>query len=253
MLDALEHAFGIESGSLLDSRAILADYGNMSAVTLLFVLERALREGALATDRWRRAAAFRDGAGLYCRIRYARTMSALRWIVGFIALQRVAELAYAARNTRALTCARRDRTRTRGNTRCSWAARGVAAFDACRSSRRIRLPTGGSSASSRSRKSLASGSSRRLDLSGRRASSRFPARRWSAKGRTHSSRTRITRSFASKLPLFRRHFRPGGSRVSSPFSTPYSSPHGCAPKTSHSTNVADALGIYSVHTAYKAK
>lgn len=40
VLDALEDAFGIARGALVDSRAILRDYGNMSAVTALFVLER---------------------------------------------------------------------------------------------------------------------------------------------------------------------------------------------------------------------
>jgi alkylresorcinol/alkylpyrone synthase len=63
VLDALEHAFGIESGALVDSRAILADYGNMSAVTLLFVLERALREGALASHDWSRAILSAMGPG----------------------------------------------------------------------------------------------------------------------------------------------------------------------------------------------
>jgi alkylresorcinol/alkylpyrone synthase len=40
VLDALEDAFQIERGALTDSRAVLRDYGNMSAVTALFVLER---------------------------------------------------------------------------------------------------------------------------------------------------------------------------------------------------------------------
>ena len=40
VLDALEDAFGIERGALKDSRSVLRDYGNMSAVTALFVLER---------------------------------------------------------------------------------------------------------------------------------------------------------------------------------------------------------------------
>jgi len=40
VLDALEGAFEIEHGALKDSRAILRDYGNMSAVTALFVAER---------------------------------------------------------------------------------------------------------------------------------------------------------------------------------------------------------------------
>ena len=63
VLDALEHAFALESGALVDSRAVLAEYGNMSAVTLLFVLERALREGALASQGWNRALLSAMGPG----------------------------------------------------------------------------------------------------------------------------------------------------------------------------------------------
>ena len=40
VLDALEDAFGIGRGGLVESRGVLRDYGNMSAVTALFVLER---------------------------------------------------------------------------------------------------------------------------------------------------------------------------------------------------------------------
>ncbi|HEV2652828.1 MAG TPA: type III polyketide synthase [Rhizomicrobium sp.] len=40
VLDALEDAIEIQRGSLADSRAVLRDYGNMSAVTALFVLQR---------------------------------------------------------------------------------------------------------------------------------------------------------------------------------------------------------------------
>ncbi|HTZ55114.1 MAG TPA: 3-oxoacyl-[acyl-carrier-protein] synthase III C-terminal domain-containing protein [Candidatus Acidoferrum sp.] len=62
VLDALETAYGIAPGSLADSRAILTEYGNMSAVTVLFVLERALREGAL-TRPWQRALVSAMGPG----------------------------------------------------------------------------------------------------------------------------------------------------------------------------------------------
>jgi alkylresorcinol/alkylpyrone synthase len=41
---ALEQAFSLERGQLQDERAILAGYGNMSAPTVLFVLERALAQ-----------------------------------------------------------------------------------------------------------------------------------------------------------------------------------------------------------------
>lgn len=40
VLDALEDAFKIKRGALVESRAVLRDFGNMSAVTALFVLER---------------------------------------------------------------------------------------------------------------------------------------------------------------------------------------------------------------------
>lgn len=46
VLDALEDAFGLARGALTDSRAVLREYGNMSAVTVLFVLERMLAAGA---------------------------------------------------------------------------------------------------------------------------------------------------------------------------------------------------------------
>ena len=42
---ALELALSLEQGSLDHERAILAEYGNMSAPTVLFVLERLMREG----------------------------------------------------------------------------------------------------------------------------------------------------------------------------------------------------------------
>jgi len=40
VLDALEDSFGIARGALGESRSVLRDFGNMSAVTALFVLER---------------------------------------------------------------------------------------------------------------------------------------------------------------------------------------------------------------------
>jgi alkylresorcinol/alkylpyrone synthase len=40
VLDALEDAFGLARGDLVESREVLRDYGNMSAATVMFVLER---------------------------------------------------------------------------------------------------------------------------------------------------------------------------------------------------------------------
>ncbi|MBZ0269268.1 type III polyketide synthase, partial [bacterium] len=45
VLDALEEVFGLSSGGLIDSRAVLRDHGNMSAATVLFVLDRARKRG----------------------------------------------------------------------------------------------------------------------------------------------------------------------------------------------------------------
>jgi alkylresorcinol/alkylpyrone synthase len=50
VLDALEEAFGIPAGALVDSRETLRDYGNMSAVTAIVVLQRMkLRENPKTT------------------------------------------------------------------------------------------------------------------------------------------------------------------------------------------------------------
>ena len=43
VLDALERVFGLEAGGLAAARAVLRDFGNMSAPTVLFVLADALR------------------------------------------------------------------------------------------------------------------------------------------------------------------------------------------------------------------
>jgi alkylresorcinol/alkylpyrone synthase len=46
VLQALEQSLELAPDALDDSRAVLRDYGNMSAVTVLFVLERMLARGA---------------------------------------------------------------------------------------------------------------------------------------------------------------------------------------------------------------
>ena len=42
MVAALEEAFGLAGDALTVERGVLRDYGNMSAATLLFVLERVM-------------------------------------------------------------------------------------------------------------------------------------------------------------------------------------------------------------------
>jgi alpha-pyrone synthase len=46
VLDAVEYAFGLERSSLRTSREVLRDFGNMSSATILFVLERLMRDKA---------------------------------------------------------------------------------------------------------------------------------------------------------------------------------------------------------------
>ncbi len=45
VLDALEQAFDLAPGTMAEAREVLRDYGNMSAVTVLFVLQRMMARG----------------------------------------------------------------------------------------------------------------------------------------------------------------------------------------------------------------
>lgn len=45
VLDALEQAFDLPPGTMVEARDVLRDHGNMSAVTVLFVLERMMQRG----------------------------------------------------------------------------------------------------------------------------------------------------------------------------------------------------------------
>lgn len=49
VLAAVEAAFDLKSGTLADERCVLRDFGNMSAPTVFFVLERALKRGFSGT------------------------------------------------------------------------------------------------------------------------------------------------------------------------------------------------------------
>jgi alkylresorcinol/alkylpyrone synthase len=48
VLDAFEEALGLQAGGLTTSRDVLRDCGNMSSVTVLFILERFLGGGERA-------------------------------------------------------------------------------------------------------------------------------------------------------------------------------------------------------------
>ncbi|MEO6834566.1 MAG: 3-oxoacyl-[acyl-carrier-protein] synthase III C-terminal domain-containing protein [Candidatus Tumulicola sp.] len=60
VLDALEAAFELAPGTLVESRDVLRDYGNMSAATVMFVLERTIASGA---PPWKRALVSALGPG----------------------------------------------------------------------------------------------------------------------------------------------------------------------------------------------
>src|SRR5215472_8751711 len=55
VITALEHAFGLPEGALVEARAVLRDYGNMSAATVIFVLEQILAKAQATGQPWERA------------------------------------------------------------------------------------------------------------------------------------------------------------------------------------------------------
>jgi predicted naringenin-chalcone synthase len=70
ILDAVERALALPPAALRDSRAVLADYGNMSSATLMFALR-----GLLAHDGWSRGVALAFGPGLAAEgFRFARAV-----------------------------------------------------------------------------------------------------------------------------------------------------------------------------------
>jgi alkylresorcinol/alkylpyrone synthase len=63
VVTACESAFGLERGTLAEERAVLRDFGNMSAVSVLFVLERVLAKARQSGEAWRRALVTALGPG----------------------------------------------------------------------------------------------------------------------------------------------------------------------------------------------
>jgi alkylresorcinol/alkylpyrone synthase len=55
VLDGFEAAFGLRAGALAEARAVLAEYGNMSAASVLFVLDRILAKIRRDGEHWDRA------------------------------------------------------------------------------------------------------------------------------------------------------------------------------------------------------
>jgi len=63
VLDAFEEVFGLDAGALAEARGVLRDYGNMSAASVLFVLERMLERDRAADEAWDRALMIALGPG----------------------------------------------------------------------------------------------------------------------------------------------------------------------------------------------
>ena len=66
ILDAVQHALGLDKPALADSREVLAGYGNMSSPTILFILDRLIaprRPPAVRRARVRPGSGRRGGAG----------------------------------------------------------------------------------------------------------------------------------------------------------------------------------------------
>jgi len=63
VLDAFEEVFGLELGALAEARGVLRDFGNMSAASVLFVLERMLERTGAAGTAWGRALMIALGPG----------------------------------------------------------------------------------------------------------------------------------------------------------------------------------------------
>jgi alkylresorcinol/alkylpyrone synthase len=63
VIDAYEAAFGLRPGVLVEARRALAEYGNMSAASVLFVADRILARARDAAEDWKRALLIALGPG----------------------------------------------------------------------------------------------------------------------------------------------------------------------------------------------
>ena len=99
VIAALERALSLEQGSLDHERAVLADYGNMSSPTVLFVLDRILRAGLPS-----RTLLTAMGPGFTVKLRFPEEsrVTAAALLLGLVTAERIAELFLARRNTAAL-------------------------------------------------------------------------------------------------------------------------------------------------------
>jgi alpha-pyrone synthase len=64
VLDAVEQAFALPPAALSASRSVLNDYGNMSSGTVMFVLDRIMREASAGQNTRQNGCAMSFGPGL---------------------------------------------------------------------------------------------------------------------------------------------------------------------------------------------
>ena len=96
VLDAIETALELQKGTLRDEREVLRGHGNMSAPSVLFVLERAIERGLRGTAVLSGA---RSGFSPRASSRSRPRMGEGAWLVAFLIVQRLAELGLAQWNT----------------------------------------------------------------------------------------------------------------------------------------------------------
>ncbi len=94
VIAALEAALELKQGTLDHEREVLSGYGNMSAPTVMFVMERLLKAGLPQAD-----GDDGDGAGLFLCVPLPGDMISPALILAFVTLQRLGELVLARRNT----------------------------------------------------------------------------------------------------------------------------------------------------------
>ena len=73
VLDAVEQAFGLPPEALCASRSVLNDYGNMSSGTVMFVLDRIMREASAGNNVGKNGCAMSFGPGLVAETMMFRT------------------------------------------------------------------------------------------------------------------------------------------------------------------------------------
>ncbi len=173
VIDALERAFELEPLALQSAREVLRDYGNMSAATVMFVLERTIGDSL----PWKRALRERAGPRLHRRLYLARKRMSV--LGSFSVSSRCS--GSSSWSTRRATRADCSRAAASNGARCNIHSSFCCMRHGWRAWRSLfrdqRSPTGGCSRSMHFCSRFESGRLRRWGHIGRRASSRYRGRR----------------------------------------------------------------------------